>query len=920
MTVSIVQRPRAVGIDLGTVNSRLAYLDVQQRPSALADSSGRTSVPSSIYFAESEVVVGEIARRFALLRPDRVAQFFKRHMGTDWRFVIDGQTHTAEGLSAIILTHLVREAEPQIGPIQDAVITVPAYFGPSQMEATVRAGKLAGINVIGLVSGSVATALACGIHRENNNQIALVYHLGGGSLDVAIVRVTPKGLEELAIDGNVQLGGIEWDRCLVDYVVNDFEAKERRSIKDSAEMLQNIQMACEEAKLDLTRMTRTMIRVQTPNGPHSLEVTRAQFENITAHLLQRSRETVERALVDSGLEWNQIDRTILAGEATSMPMVRQMLRQLAGREPDTSVNAGTAVALGAAIYANTFEPEPRRPPVRTRGGLGRASTSPKPPAVIATFRTAFWIGFPLVKNNGEIENVVVIPRLSELPATATRQFLVSGLSGKRLRIDIVQGGTSDPAQAEPYGTYFIDGLLPGEVRSRALRVTIALDIRSVLRLSVFDEETGRELSCTLAETEGLSTSEVSDYQVWLQEKLEPSRFVEAQNPYVVGRPVEGDFFVGRNDVMKMIVKNLEPGAGANILVLRGQRRTGKTSVLLRLSDTLSQTSKGRYLPVFVDVQGLAFVRGDAEFLYRLAWEIWTQLQPHGIALPEPLPAEFTAAPTQTFEITYAQRLKTALNGRRVLLMLDEFEVLKVLIDERILNVKLLDYFRHLMQHSPFLFLIAGTHRIRELTGDSWSVFFNLAVYIDIGKLKDAECRWLITEPVRPWYRVEQQAVDELVRLAGCHPYFTQMVCAKLVDVRNESEANTVTLAHTREAVSRLMLSEEEQISYPWTEADCSADERLVMAALASEAAVGQPVLPQAIQKRFGESASLIGVGEALNRLRIRGVIQQDDEGRLSFAVPLFQEWIVRRRYNSPAAAADYNREHPVRQNAEDRRG
>ena len=320
-----------------------------------------------------------------------------------------------------------------------------------------------------------------------------------------------------------------------------------------------------------------------------------------------------------------------------------------------------------------------------------------------------------------------------------------------------------------------------------------------------------------------------------------SPFVEAESPYVVGRPVQGELFVGRSDILKMVHDNLGSGAAKNVLVLRGQRRTGKSSVLLHLRGTLAQDLEGFYLPVFVDVQGMTMVENDGQFVHLLAHQIWSGLESHDVEVSKPLAADFAQAPLIAFELDFLQRVKAALGNRQILLMLDEFESVEGLIDKGRVSARILDYFRHLMQHSPLLFLIAGTQRLRELTGGYWSVFFNLAVPIDIGTLKEAEARWLITEPVRRWYTVEPAAIEEIVRVAGCHPYFTQLVCKQLLEVRNEHRVNHVTLAHLSEAIDRALQSGDEQIGYPWTEEDCSPAERLVLAALAQEGGNGAPV-------------------------------------------------------------------------------
>jgi hypothetical protein len=387
-----------------------------------------------------------------------------------------------------------------------------------------------------------------------------------------------------------------------------------------------------------------------------------------------------------------------------------------------------------------------------------------------------------------------------------------------------------------------------------------------------------------------------------------SPFVEAEAPYVVGRPVRGELFVGRSDILKMIHDNLRSGAAMNVLVLRGQRRTGKSSVLLHLRETLARESDGFYLPVFVDVQGMTMVENEGQFFHLLSHQIWSGLETHGVKVPKPLAADFAQAPLITFELDFLQSVKAALGPRQILLMLDEFEMVKGLIDLGCVSARILDYFRHLMQHSPLLFLIAGTQKLRDLTGGYWSVFFNLAVLIDIGTLKEAEARWLITEPVQRWYAVEPPAIQEIVRVAGCHPYFTQLVCKQLLEVRNECRVNRVALSHVSEAIDRALQCGDEQIGYPWTEEDCSPPERLVLAALIQEGGNRTPVATGTVRSCLEDAGIAVAVGEAANRLRARGVLREDDKEGLTFIVPLFQSWLARKNYNSLDAALQYNEE------------
>ena len=253
---------QSVGIDLGTTYSALAYIDLQMTPRIVPDSSGQAVTPSVVFFDDDEIIVGDIALQQAKLRADRVAQFIKVHMGDDWKREFRGEVHTPESLSAIILAHLVREAEPQIGPINSAVITVPAFFTEKRRRATQQAGEIAGLKVIGTLNEPMAAALAYGLYREEKEQTAVVYDLGGGTFDVTIVHISPNELSELATSGNRQLGGKDWDQCLIDHFFADFQRNYGVDLRESLQAMQDLILSCEQAKRRLARMNKTSIRLQ----------------------------------------------------------------------------------------------------------------------------------------------------------------------------------------------------------------------------------------------------------------------------------------------------------------------------------------------------------------------------------------------------------------------------------------------------------------------------------------------------------------------------------------------------------------------------------------------------------------------------------------------------------------------------------
>jgi len=500
---------QAVGIDLGTTYSSLAFMDSQRVPRVVPDSSGQTVMPSVVYFADEEIIVGEMALQQARLCAERVVQFIKVHMGDNWRKEILGRIHTPESISAVILGQLVKEAEPQIGRIASAVITVPAYFTEKRRRATQQAGEIAGLKVIGTLNEPMAATLAYGLHRLKGEQKVVVYDLGGGTFDVTVVRIAPNELVELAISGNRQLGGRDWDQALIDYVVDDFRKKHRLDLTTIPQAMQDLLLECEHAKRRLGRMNKTAIRVHAEGHDHQVEVTREKFEELTAHLLQATKLTTEVAVHDSGLTWDQISRVVLVGGSTHMPAVRQMLRELSGKPPDTGVNPVVAVALGAAIYAHTVE---------TGRGIKTIEQLSAMAVPKIRFVTAHGVGLKIRGLDGWA-NRVLIPKNTPVPASITKRFLTksTGTGGTQIKFDVTQGDTTDLALAEQLGTGRIKGLPPNEPDALPVDVTMQFDEQGRLHIRARYVPKNQQMEMLLDIPGGLREEEVQEHRRFLEE-------------------------------------------------------------------------------------------------------------------------------------------------------------------------------------------------------------------------------------------------------------------------------------------------------------------------------------------------------------------------------------------------------------------
>ena len=445
-------------------------------------------------------------------------------------FKLGAQTHTPESISAMILAHLVREAEPQIGPVKKAVITVPAFFTEKRRRATQQAGEIAGLEVVGTLHEPVAAALAYGLHRMTDvkEQNVLIYDLGGGTFDVTVVRITPRKLEELAICGNRQLGGKDWDKCLIDLVVREFGQQHRIDLAEAAaakdrealQALQDLQIMAEKAKRHLSSLMRTEIKLQAYGQSYRREITRQEFEALTAHLVNLTKLTANQTVKDAGFltregraDWGRIDRVVLVGGSTQMPMVRQVLQQVSGKPPDIGINPVTAVALGAAVYGHILE----------TGHGPKQIVLDEPTSAPVRFVTAHGVGVR-VRRQGVRVNDVVIPKNTAVPMSAVREYRTvkhgANRDANRINIVVTQGDTTDPEAVEILGTASFTGIPKDEPAGQPVEVKLAFDAHGRLHLEAMytKRDLARErLTLDLEVPGGLRQQEVDQYRQMFQD-------------------------------------------------------------------------------------------------------------------------------------------------------------------------------------------------------------------------------------------------------------------------------------------------------------------------------------------------------------------------------------------------------------------
>ncbi|MDA2978002.1 MAG: Hsp70 family protein, partial [Actinomycetota bacterium] len=353
---------RAVGIDLGTTNSVVTVLEGGD-PTVIANAEGSRTTPSVVAFAKNgEVLVGEVAKRQAVTNPDRTIRSVKRHMGTSWSQNIDGKKYTPQEISARTLMKLKRDAESYLGEsVTDAVITVPAYFNDAQRQATKEAGEIAGLNVLRIINEPTAAALAYGLDKANKEELILVYDLGGGTFDVSLLEIGEGVVEVKATAGDNKLGGDDWDEKVINWMVTEFKNKNGVDLSKDNMALQRLREAAEKAKIELSSSTSTNINLPyitaSASGPLHLDetLTRAQFESMTADLLDRTKKPVEQVIKDAGFAKEKINQIVMVGGSTRMPQVTELVKKLTGKEPNKSVNPDEVVSIGAALQAGVLK-------------------------------------------------------------------------------------------------------------------------------------------------------------------------------------------------------------------------------------------------------------------------------------------------------------------------------------------------------------------------------------------------------------------------------------------------------------------------------------------------------------------------------------------------------------------------------------
>ena len=481
---------KIIGIDLGTTNSCVSVIEGGE-PVVIANAEGARTTPSVVAFSkDGERMVGNVAKRQAITNPEKTISSIKRHMGSDYKVDIDGKAYTPQEISAIILQKLKADAESYLGDtVSEAVITVPAYFTDAQRQATKDAGKIAGLEVKRIINEPTAAALAFGIDKEDDQKV-MVYDLGGGTFDVSIIEMGDGVQEVLATAGNNSLGGDDFDKKVMDWIVDEFKKSNGIDLSNDKMAMQRVKEAAEKAKIDLSGMTTAQISLPfitaDATGPKHLELTlsRAQFNQMTADLVEATMGPVRQAMKDSGLSMGEIDKVLLVGGSTRIPAVQEAIQKFSGKEPFKGINPDECVAMGAALQGGVLGGDVK--------GLLLLDVTP------------LSLG---IETMGGV-NTVIIERNTTIPTKKSQIFSTAADNQTSVEVHVLRGEREFAKDNKTLGMFHLDGILPARRGVPQIEVTFDIDANGIVHVSAKDLGTGKEQNISITASSNMSKEDI----------------------------------------------------------------------------------------------------------------------------------------------------------------------------------------------------------------------------------------------------------------------------------------------------------------------------------------------------------------------------------------------------------------------------